>query len=131
MPVVIPRAAELLMEVPIDTPLAAFLPAVAGVTVPADQRPAATASAVTPHARRARKKKMTPDARKARRQERRKHAKALSDASLFDPDQCRFSALLARLDEIAGPDDPPLPSAGDVEGRRGTDTPKPKTHKKS
>ncbi|MGH9257297.1 MAG: hypothetical protein ACRD3C_22285, partial [Vicinamibacterales bacterium] len=111
-PAVTPRVAELQMELgaaissnegllqapeppyAAETSMAVAVPAAPGISVPAEERPVATAPSVTRRARKASKKKnMTPDARKARRLERRNQAKALSSANLFDPDECRFSAL--------------------------------------
>jgi hypothetical protein len=118
-PAAVPYLAELPMELP---PMSAHgSPQADVLTVP--QTPAAVvrtdtgavieaippsadegqAPAASPHVpleiRRRAKKKATLQERKAARKNGRKPDR-LDDASIFDPDECRFAALVAKLDEV-------------------------------
>jgi len=86
-----------------------------GLRAPADEGRAPTTSpAATLPVRKKTKKKVTLKARKAARKNGKQHTDALDTSSLFDPDECRFSALLAKLDEVASPTDESHPSASDA-----------------
>ena len=86
-----------------------------GLRAPADEGRAPTTSpAATLPVRKKAKKKVTLKARKAARKNGKQHTDALDTSSLFDPDECRFSALLAKLDEVASPTDESHPSASDA-----------------
>jgi hypothetical protein len=134
-PAVVPYVVELPMQLPpmaaagsphADVPAVAQTPAavmrtdtgaVAAVIelIPpsANEEQAPPASAPAPLAiRRKAKKKPTLQERKAARKNGRKPDR-LNDESIFDPDECRFAALVAKLDEVvlrgedsraAGPD---------------------------
>ena len=98
------------VESSMDAPTAG----VPGACALADEGSVSTPRAVTQHTRKVARKKVTLQARKAARKQRGEGADALDSASLFDPDQSRFSALLATLDEVTGRTGESRPSAGDV-----------------
>jgi hypothetical protein len=64
--------------------------------------PAASIAVTLPVHKRARKKATLQERRAARKQGKKLTAgPAVDDSSLFDPDEVRFSALIAKLDEVA------------------------------
>ncbi len=68
--------------------------------------------------RRKTKKKATLKGRKAARKLERSRTDRLDDSSLFDPEECRFSALVAKLDEVVADTHESAPPAGAVGTQR-------------
>jgi hypothetical protein len=75
-------------------------------------------TAVMAATRRKTKKKVTLKDRKAARKLERGRTDRLDESSLFDPEECRFSALVAKLDEVGAGTHESGPPAGAVGSQR-------------